>query len=270
MIQYIFKIVFLVYYNKEKDYIIQINYLYHFERSEFIMSMKRKISLLTTALVMFTVISTFCISLYINWHQVLDDKYLEVSSISELLDEHLSGTYDDLLTSSNMNDAQKVAALNTALQPLINKITNAYPNFGAGYYVKELNSIVAFGPNFKEQGLIDISETSEARKVYQSGVPLEFYNYSQTRDGYVVANIRPIIRNGEIIGHSWGNVLMEDVFSLFKDNFIPMFFILFIMVVIGLIGSQIITDQYFKNLKLFKVFINNQRQPDLKTFPPEL
>ena len=73
--------------------------------------------------------------------------------------------------------------------------------------MKELNSIVAFGPNFKEQGLIDISSTSEAREVYQSGVPIEFCNYSQTRGGYVVANIRPIIRDGEIIGHTWGNVL---------------------------------------------------------------
>ena len=235
------------------------------------MSMKRKISLLTTALVMFTVISVFCISLYLNWNRVLNDKYLEVSSISNLLDESLDGTYDDLLSNPNMTDTQKVSALNKELQPFVTNITNAYPNFGAGYYVKELNSIVAFGPNFKEQGLIDISQTSEVRTVYDSGEPLEFYNYSPTRGGFVVANIRPIIRDGEIIGHTWGNVLMEDVFTLFKDDFIQMIFILFIMIIIGLIGSHIITNQYFKSLKLFKEYIvQNQNQIDFKKFSPEL
>ncbi|WP_431029935.1 EAL domain-containing protein [Lysinibacillus sp. LZ02] len=235
------------------------------------MSIKRRISILTTALVMFTIIATFSIDLYLNWNRLLDDKYNEVTSISTLLDNSLKGTYNDLLEHPNMTDTEKIASLNEKLQPYIDNITDSYANFGAGYYVKELNSIVAFGPNFDEASLTDMSKTSDAREVYTTGLPLKLYNYSQTRKSYVVANIHPIIRDGEIIGHIWSNVLIEDLFTLFKDAFIKMLLLLFIMIAIGLVGSRIITNQYFNNLKLFKdQIISEQGNIDLSAFSPEL
>jgi len=190
-----------------------------------------------------------------TWERTLEDKYREAKSISELLDHRLETTYDALIDDPTLSKEEKISILNKKLQPLIYDITQAYPNFGSGYYVKELDSIVAFGPDFDESGLKDISKDSQARQVYITGENEEFHNYSQTREGYVVANIHPIIRDGEIIGHSWGNVLMDDVFTLFKKDFGSLIMILLTMLIIAVVGSRFITKQYTNNLRLFKEHI---------------
>lgn len=128
-----------------------------------------------------------------------------------------------------------------------------------GYYVKNLQSIVAFGPNFSQDGLIDIKLSSDARIVYETKKPLKFYNYSQTRDGYVVATILPIIRDGEVIGHTWSNVLLDDLFTYFQKDILAMFGILFLMLLIALVGSSMITNQYIKQLKDFRGLLRQSK-----------
>lgn len=216
--------------------------------------MKTKIYLLTTVLVSFTVLMALFFSTYSLWVNLKDGKFKEVASISKLLDEHLEGTY---LSQLPEEADLTTEALNNELQPLIEKISASYPGYGVGYYVKELNSIVAFGPDFKEEGLIDISPESLARTVYQTKEPYQFHNYSQTRNGIVVANIRPIIRDGEVIGHVWGNVLIDDLKATFLQKLSSILVIYIMMLVVGILGSNIIVKQYTGNLKEFKELVNN-------------
>ncbi|TSI02579.1 EAL domain-containing protein [Lysinibacillus sp. BW-2-10] len=229
------------------------------------MSMKLKIYLLTTSLVLFTAIILIILSVNSLWSHIEEEKFQEVSSLALLLDENIEGTYDDLVKKNGENGVT-TEALNTELQPFIDKITTAYPGYGTGYYVKELNSIVAFGPNFNKDGLKDISADSSARIVYKTKEPYQFQNYSQTRDGIVLANIRPIIRDGEVIGHVWGNVLVEDMNSLFITELKKGIGLLIIIMLIALLGSNLITRQYIRNLKNFRervksIDLNQQQAP---------
>lgn len=231
------------------------------------MSMKRKIYILTIILVSFTVLATFGLNTYLSWKQILHEKYEAVTSIATLLDESLVGTYDEQLTTEGSTKEEEIHNLNQQLQPLIDRITHSYPDVGAGYYVKDLNSIVAFGPDFKVEELRDIDEESLARTVYKTKEPYEFHSYSQTRKGYVVANIRPIIRDGEVIGHVWGNILMEDVYSLFLKDIDKLLGILFFTLIIAIIGTNIISNQYIVNLRDFRQRIKNL--DFTQQFPPE-
>ncbi|SOC22774.1 PAS domain S-box-containing protein/diguanylate cyclase (GGDEF)-like protein [Ureibacillus xyleni] len=229
------------------------------------MSMKLKIYFLTTSLVIITAIVLLALSVHSIWSHIEEEKFQEVSSLALLLDKNIEGTYEDLVKINGENGVT-IEALNKELQPFIDKLTDAYPGYGTGYYVKELNSIVAFGPDFKKEGLIDISPDSLARNVYKTKEPYQFQNYSQTRDGVVLANIRPIIRDGEVIGHTWGNVLVEDMNSLFVKELKKGIGILIVILVIGLIGSHVITRQYIKNLKDFRkrvksLDLNQQQAP---------
>lgn len=235
------------------------------------MSMKVKIYLLTTTLVLFTVIVSLVLGINSLWKHIEREKFQEVASLSLLLDKNLEGTYEDLV---KKNDGKEITveALNAELQPFIDKMTAAYPGYGAGYYVKELNSIVAFGPDFNKEGLKDIGSDSLARIVYKTKKPYQFHNHSQTREGVVLANIRPIIRNGEVIGHAWGNILVEDVDTLFLSELKKGISLLIIITLIALIGFNIITRQYIRNLKDFRERVksgdlNNQQSPK---FPVEL
>lgn len=232
------------------------------------MSMKRKIYFLTTSLVAFTIMAVLFLSTYTVWKNMLNNKYEEASSIAKLLDESLEETYNSQLNNSKVSNEQKIKELNQKLQPIVDRITNSYPGFGSGYYVKDLDSIVAFGPNFNEDGLKDISADSLARTVYKTKKTYEFYSYSQTRDGIVVASIHPIIRNGEVIGHVWGNVLLDDVFTLFLKDIDKVILIVVLMLLIAFAGSNMITNQYFKDLRDFRkrvknLDLNQQKAPRL-------
>lgn len=212
---------------------------------------------------MFTVVATFAIFLYITWERTLNDKYEEVKALSSFLDKQLDDTVLEIISAPNLTNDEKIQHLNVALQPSIDNVTASYENVGAGYYIKPLNTIVAFGPDFSPSGLIDISPESQARTVYKTAQDFEFHNYSQTREGFVIANIHPLIRNGEIIGHSWGNVLLDDVLTMFKDDFLTFLSILAAMLLIAFIGSHLITKQFKKSLALFKNHIlHNEPLPE--------
>ncbi|MER2000401.1 MAG: diguanylate cyclase, partial [Lysinibacillus sp.] len=217
--------------------------------------MTRKVSLWTMLLITFTIISTFSINLYISWDRNLQSKYGEVKSISNLLDQQFEKASLKILTQPNLSDSEKIAALNKELQPIVDNIVSSHPNYGGGYYVKQLNSIVAFGPNFEKNGLKDLSTDSKARNVYITAEDVKFYNYSQTRNGYVVANIHPLIRDNEVIGHTWGNVLIEDVFTMFKKDIENLLLVLIVMLIIAFFGSRAITKQYISNISIFKKYI---------------
>ncbi|MER2191013.1 MAG: EAL domain-containing protein [Solibacillus sp.] len=235
------------------------------------MSLKKKVYWLTTLLVSFTVIASFTWNIYFTWQLTLNDRYKETTAIAQLLDE----SFDAILAHTDdaiLSEDEQILQLNTQLQPAVNNIITSFPDFGAGYYMKDLHAVVAFGPDFKADGLVDISPTSDARTVYETKEPLRFYNYSQTRDGYVVATIYPIIRNGEVIGHSWANVLVDDLVSFFKKDVYLMLITLFLMLLIAVFGSSLITKQYIKQLKEFRQQVK-QSTPSKKLahkFPQEL
>lgn len=247
-------------------------YLIYRKEEDCSLSIKNKIYLLTTLLVSLTIVTTFIFNAYYTWQQTLDDRYKETTAVATFLDHSLEKTYEDYVANSSLSKEQQIQKLNVQLQPIIDDVTTSFENFGTGYYVKDLETIVAFGPDFHGDGLVDISPTSDARIVYETKEPLRFYNYSQTRDGYVIATIYPIIRDGEVIGHTWANVLVEDQISFFKNDLYAMALILFLMLLIALIGSSIITKQYIKQLKEFRerVCYSNTSQQLSPKFPQEL
>lgn len=243
-----------------------------FKRNEENLSVKKKIYWLTILLVSLTIIITFIFNIYYTWQKTLDDRYKETTAVANLLDQSLQGSFDDYILDSSISKEEKISQLNTKLQPFVDDIIISFENFGTGYYVKNLQSIVAFGPNFSQDGLIDIKLSSDARIVYETKKPLKFYNYSQTRDGYVVATILPIIRDGEVIGHTWSNVLLDDLFTYFQKDILAMFGILFLMLLIALVGSSMITNQYIKQLKDFRGLLRQSKvsKKSLRKFPQEL
>lgn len=235
------------------------------------MSLKKKVYWLTILLVSFTIIAAFLSNFYFTWQRVLDDRYKETTAIAQLLDD----SFENLLTQppdSTRTTDEQITQINEQLQPYVQTILTSFPNFGAGYYMKDLKAIVAFGPEFNEEGLIDIRPTSDARTVYETKEPLRFYNYSQTRNSYVVATIYPMIRDGEVIGHSWANVAVDDLLAFLKKDLYLMLITLFFMLVIAILGSNLITKQYIKQLREFRQHVRQASKTKKLSskFPQEL
>ncbi|RXT07091.1 histidine kinase [Ammoniphilus sp. CFH 90114] len=222
-------------------------------------SVKRKIRIFTVWLVFTITLCMTSIKAYELWSDLLEQEYKTTGSIARLLDVQLVGSYEDLLRDREelKTKEEKINYYNEILQPIVDRITQSFPQYGAGYYVHDLQSIVAFGPDFTKEGLIDISPTSLARTVYDSKQPYRFYNYSQTRNSLVVAVIHPVIRDGEVIGHVWGNMAIDDVYQKFFEALKTRSIAVIILLILSLFATKYITTQYDKSIQTFRDRVKN-------------
>lgn len=152
------------------------------------LSIKTKIYLLTTLLVVFSALITFSLHVHQIWQETEEQQFQQLKSLTELLDstlEHFDTNSFPIKSEDthpkNAQKSQKVLFLNQSLQPRIDTLLSAFPDFGAGFYGKSLNSILAFGPGFTSTGLKDIRSSSKARIVYKTRKPYRFSVYSQIR-----------------------------------------------------------------------------------------
>lgn len=116
--------------------------------------------------------------------------------IASLLEAELEGTYNNILLEYNslkLNDKRKTQILNKELQPIINKISKLYPDYGMGFYSIELDSVVAIGPEFEPSFLKRVFRTYPYFKSYKTGKPE--YSYSDTSIGWYGKSIYSNIIN---------------------------------------------------------------------------
>lgn len=201
---------------------------------------------------------------------ILESKRDEVQAVAQLLDKELNGTYDDYIEDPTLSKEEKIKMLNKKLQPFVDEVTTSFPEVGAGYYVRDLDSIVAFGPNFREEGLKDIKKESKAREVYEKKEAIWFDSVSQTRENQVVARIHPIIRDGKVIGHVWGNVTIDNLQMIFLEQVKKSVELFVILMIIGVIGVQLIVYYYRKALETFTnqlLSVSSNRKKFKRFFP---
>lgn len=232
--------------------------------------MVKRAQILIFLLIMIMMSISVLFNTILQKHYILESKKEQVAGVSQLLDDHLKGTYDDYIHDASLSTEEKIKKLNEELQPTIDEITTSFSDVGAGYYIREFDSIVAFGPNFNEKGLKSIRKESKAREVYETKEPLWFDSVSQTRQSKVIAYINPILRDGEVIGHVWGNVAMDTVDAIFFEQVKKSTGLFALLIIIGLIGVQWIIYYYKKGLDLFTVQlldVDSNRDEFRKLFP---
>ncbi len=95
--------------------------------------------------------------------------------------------------------------------PITERITQAFPGIGAGYYNKALDAIITYAPSALYQSNVGITITEDhpGREVMRSNAPVVFSG-RQVR-GDILNSMIPIERQGEVIGYIWANELTEDI-----------------------------------------------------------
>lgn len=236
-------------------------------------STKHRLYLLTFLLIVMAAAATFAMQLWQMRVALEEEQYYLTGALAKMLEDELDGNKNifSTITADDLTE-KTLADINAQLQPDITHITKAFPGYGAGYYSKKLNRIVAFGPNFNEAGLIDISPNSKSRVVYRTAKPYRFSDYSQTRQTQVIATIRPIIRDNEVVGHIWVNISAKSFQQMLLaalDKQLPLIFAILIM---GMLGTQLVFGRFQRNLKLFltKIRTRDLSKEDVHLFSGEL
>ncbi len=142
------------------------------------------------------------------------EKQNKLFGMTHVLDRNLHGTFDDILRrrqAENASREEKIALLNEELQKDTDEVAEAYPGSGVGYYDKDLDAIITYGPShiYSDKVGLPISVGHEGRIVMDSGLPR--VQEGDLVRGAVMNAMYPIVRDGRVIGYIWANEFTSDI-----------------------------------------------------------
>ncbi|MDR1298724.1 MAG: two-component system sensor histidine kinase AtoS, partial [Oscillospiraceae bacterium] len=143
--------------------------------------------------------------------------------------------YNDILAEFGAQDAsreEKIAVLNSQLRDTADGVAAAYPGVGVGYYSRELDAILAYGPSSEYGQTVgtSLAEDHPGRAVMESG--LAAVRQGVMIRGDIMNAMHPLVRNGEIIGYIWANEMTTAIEKQFNSltNSILLVLVLFYIV----------------------------------------
>lgn len=147
---------------------------------------------------------------------LIKEKKLYLLGIAATLDRQLDKKEFYLevtrLNALPLSQDEKALILNKWLQPLLMKLSAEYPECGLGIYSKEIERVVAIGPYFEITLLKQVTRP-ESLKIYETKQP--FFAQFKSSTGWhgmpVLNYAYPVVYDGQVIGHTWANLKVEDV-----------------------------------------------------------
>lgn len=139
---------------------------------------------------------------------LIAEKEKKLEAVTRLLDAALGDSFSQPLS---LPREQQIAALNQRLSDQTERIAQAFPGIGAGYYHRKLDAIITYAPQAQYKGNVGVTIAPDhpGREVMASRQPRVFSG-KQVR-GHILNSMIPIIRHGEVQGYIWANELSEDI-----------------------------------------------------------
>jgi len=174
------------------------------------------------------------------------------------------------LNTLSLNQEEQAAILNKWLQPLLMKIAGEYPECGVGIYSKEIERVVAIGPNFEAKWLQYKVTRPESLKIYETKQPVFAIFTSSTGSNTPVLNYAyPIVYDGQVIGHTWANLKSEDVNSEIRGLFIKLITYAVILWILSMLVLYLVFYKLHSALRHLAVQIGGQddNRDSFRSFP---
>ncbi|MDX9871553.1 MAG: ATP-binding protein [Clostridia bacterium] len=178
---------------------------------------------------------------------LLQEKQNKLFGYARLLDTYLEGTYNDILSAKGLSDVDrktKILVLNAALRDYTDVVAKAHPGLGIGYYSRELDAILTYGPSEEFANTIGqpIFEGHQGYTVMETG--REMVQIGDLVRGPIMNCMVPVIRGEEVIGYIWSNELLSDI----KAQIAAMENKVYDTILVGLFGALILAYFLTSNL----------------------
>ncbi len=173
------------------------------------------------------------------------EKQQKLFGAARMLDNHLSGTYADILRRRGAITADKqtqVRILNDELAQFTDALARAYPGIGVGYYNLDLDAIITYGPSeiYADKVGLPISDSHQGRIVMATGVPR--VQEGDLVRGQIMNAMHPVIREGRVIGYAWANELTVDITAQMNAILWQIAGTILLCLIIGSIGVAIVVN----------------------------
>ncbi len=184
-------------------------------KKPFYLTFQFKVSLILFVLISAAFLVMAQLEMRLVENTLTKEKERKLIAMTKILDAMLEeGGYDAILRKAHAENApreEKIRILNEALVGATEKIASASKELGVGYYSKELDAILTYGPKDSYGHLVgqSVGDMHYARQVMDDGQVVVAWG-SMVR-GNIMNAMLPLKRNGEIIGYVWANELKDDV-----------------------------------------------------------
>lgn len=151
---------------------------------------------------------------------ILQEKQNHLYGVTRLLLEHLDdrGGFAGLSSGGGFGGetvsperSARIAVLNKALEDYTETVSKAFPGVGVGYYHRELDAILTYGPRAENGGKVGVAigPTHPGRQVMETGIAAVHSGYFVR--GHIMNAMTPISVDGVVVGYIWANELMDRV-----------------------------------------------------------
>lgn len=175
-------------------------------------TIRARLLLLIVPLICIAVIASGYISGERSKTAILAEKEHYLLGITRLLQEQLAQQGGFSVLEGRIGAEQnKLQVFNQALAPISEQVSRSFPSVGAGFYHRQLDAIVTYGPS-KEYG----NRVGEAISAHHPGRLVMSSGQSAVVSGQLVRGnimnaMMPIVENGEVVGYTWANELIDDI-----------------------------------------------------------
>lgn len=186
---------------------------------------------------------------------LLAEKQTKLFGIARLLDEHLGAGFNRILAEkhvANGNRVEKIKALNEELALYTDVVAGADVGIGVGYYSKELDAIITYGPSssYADKVGISIEELHPGRKVMETGHRM--VEFGPLVRGNIMNVMIPIQRDGQIIGYIWANELTDDIQAQLAVMDKNIYLSVLIGLIVGIFLITSLTNNFLKDVEKIK------------------
>ncbi|KLU59482.1 sporulation kinase E [Peptococcaceae bacterium CEB3] len=167
---------------------------------------------------------------------LMHEKENKLFGIARSLDNAFPGDFKSLLPKggAGLTRREKIRLLNARLAPITDELAKANPGVGAGYYSKDLDAIITYGPSSEYGQTIGMSIDSghKGREVMAKDLPMAVTG-PMVR-GNILNAMVPMSRGGQVIGYVWANELTKSVDQQIQTMEGAMYFALGLALLLGL------------------------------------
>lgn len=186
---------------------------------------------------------------------LLAEKQTKLFGIARVLDEHLGAGFNRILAEKhvvNGNRAEKIKALNEELSLYTDIVAGADVGIGVGYYSKELDAIITYGPSssYADKVGISIEELHPGRKVMETGHRM--VEFGPLVRGNIMNVMIPIQRDGQIVGYIWANELTDDIQAQLAVMDKNIYLSVLIGIIVGIFLITGLTNKFLKDVEKIK------------------
>ncbi|MDN5347147.1 MAG: two-component system, NtrC family, sensor histidine kinase AtoS [Clostridia bacterium] len=170
---------------------------------------------------------------------------------------HLQGSFDDILKEKGVSPhagwTEKLWVLNQALTPTTDLVAESFAGVGVGYYSKELDAIVTYGPSrlFGDKVGLPVDENHVGRRCMRNRK--EIIAVGSMVRGEIMNCVIPLIRAGEVIGFIWANETLEDIYAQMAQGGMKIFFSPNVEPLLGLTGMLMLASNMLLEVEKLKI-----------------